>query len=233
MAEEGTDHSERVVSRRAASAGRGTRRRDPKRSQRAILDAAEQVFAQQGYDGASLAGIGEQAGVSAALPAYFFGDKAQLYEHVTQRLFADRDKALGSLADAALSELDGTRDGVRRGLNCLVSGYLGFLVDRPQFVQLMARDALDYRRIGRAEFPRHSTVFEQGVQRFLARINTPQGPAVDSDQLLVSIVALCFFPLEHDTTMLAGMGYRTRSKGFIDRRTEHVVDLLMRALTPG
>lgn len=47
---------------------------------------------------------------------------------------------------------------------------------------------------------------------------------------MVTIIALCFFPLEHDATMLAGMGYKSWSDEFVAHRTEHVVDVLMRIL---
>jgi AcrR family transcriptional regulator len=44
----------------------------------AILDAARRLFAERGYDGASLRAIGAEAGVDAALVVHFFGSKAKL-----------------------------------------------------------------------------------------------------------------------------------------------------------
>ena len=44
----------------------------------AILDAARRLFAERGYDGASLRAIGAEAGVDAALVVHFFGTKARL-----------------------------------------------------------------------------------------------------------------------------------------------------------
>jgi AcrR family transcriptional regulator len=44
----------------------------------AILDAARRLFAEQGYEGASLRAIGAAAGVDAALVVHFFGTKADL-----------------------------------------------------------------------------------------------------------------------------------------------------------
>jgi AcrR family transcriptional regulator len=43
-----------------------------------LLDAALNVFAEKGYDGASLRAIAAQAGVDAALVVHFFGSKAGL-----------------------------------------------------------------------------------------------------------------------------------------------------------
>ena len=44
----------------------------------AILEAARRLFAERGYDGASLRAIGAEAGVDAALVVHFFGTKAKL-----------------------------------------------------------------------------------------------------------------------------------------------------------
>ena len=52
--------------------------RDAERSRAAILGAAEQLLAERGFDGASLADIAALAGVSRATPSYFFGSNSQL-----------------------------------------------------------------------------------------------------------------------------------------------------------
>jgi TetR/AcrR family transcriptional regulator len=166
--------------------------------------------------------------------AYFFKDKATLYAAVIDRLFEDRNRRLEELGEEALAALGGPcpgRDEIRGGLEVLVGGYLRFVLARPTFVQLMTRDALEMARGGRATGPRHSIAYERSVRRFITALSPPPGPGVDPDQLLVSVVALCFFPLEHDATMLAGMGYRAWTPGFVERRVEHVVDVLLRVLT--
>ena len=45
----------------------------------AILDAAREAFAEQGYDGASIRGIATSAGVDPALVHHYFGTKDQLF----------------------------------------------------------------------------------------------------------------------------------------------------------
>jgi AcrR family transcriptional regulator len=49
-------------------------------SREAILEAARTLFAERGYEGASLRAIGASAGVDAALVVHFFGSKANLLE---------------------------------------------------------------------------------------------------------------------------------------------------------
>jgi AcrR family transcriptional regulator len=208
----------------------GTRTRNPEQSRASILDSAERIFARDGYDGASLAEIGRAAGVSAALPAYFFGDKRRLHDAVIERLFRDRDDVLAPVCEEATAALSVEPNGLRRGLELLVGGYLGFLQSRPTFVALMAREALEIPR--RATAPRHSRALERGLDGFIASLVEPARPSLDRGHLLVTLVALCWFPLEHDATMLAGMGYATWTDEFLAERTDHVVDLLMQVLAP-
>lgn len=50
-----------------------------------ILDAAEEVFAEVGYSGATLRTVATRAGVTQALISYYFGSKYGLYEAVFLR----------------------------------------------------------------------------------------------------------------------------------------------------
>src|SRR5712691_10113368 len=77
--------------------------RDAERSRAAILDAAEQLFAERGFDGASLGDIAGAAALSRATPSYFYGNKEQLYAAVLERIFADRDTATREAFDPLVS----------------------------------------------------------------------------------------------------------------------------------
>jgi AcrR family transcriptional regulator len=206
------------------------RRRNAEGSRRAILDAAETLFAAEGFDRASLQAIGRAAGVSAALPAYFFADKEGLYRAVMERLLAARESVLGPVAARAGETLEATGD-LRAGLEILIDGYVDFLRERQSLVRLMGREALDGgRRLGPE--PRHSVAVEEGLARIVRWLGPLPGPSVDHEQLLITTVGLCFFPLEHNDTMLAAMGLDATSEGFTAARKRHVVDLLVRVLTP-
>jgi AcrR family transcriptional regulator len=207
------------------------RRRNAGASRRAILDAAEELFAQRGYERTSLGEIGRRAGVSAALPAYFFGGKHALYEAVLERLLLEREQRLEPLAARAAEELDRTA-ALRPALELLIDGYIDFLRERTALVRLMGREALGGgRRL--APGPRHSVAVAGGLARFLRSLPPPPGPSVDPEQLLITVVALCFFPIEHNDTMLAAMGLDATDAQFAAARKRHVVDVLERVLSGG
>ena len=114
-------------------------------------------------------------------------------------------------------------------LEILIDGYLEFLRMRPALVRLMAREALDGgRRLGPG--PRHSVALEEGLTRFVRSLPADRRPSIDSEQLLITTVALVFFPSEHNDTMLAAMGLDATSERFSVARKRHVVDVLEQIL---
>lgn len=62
---------------------------DAEGAREAILNAAEDVFAEHGFDGARVDAIADKAGYNKSLLFQYFGDKLGLYEAVTRR--ADRE----------------------------------------------------------------------------------------------------------------------------------------------
>lgn len=58
----------------------------------ALIDAAREVFAESGYDGATVRGIAQRAGVDAAMVNHWFGSKEGLFAEAVLRLpFSPKD----------------------------------------------------------------------------------------------------------------------------------------------
>ncbi len=203
----------------------GGKGRDAERSRISILDAAEQLFAELGFTGASLAAIADKAGVSVGLPGYFFGSKEDLHREVLHRVFERRDAALDEVVDAAETLLAESPDDAEGALRKLVGGYVEFLLTTPTFVWLLTRDAIE-RAGDREVAPRHSRHFAERMVEIMTQIGVV-GPGDDSDQLVLSVIGMCYFPLEHDATIVAGMGQRAWSRTFQEKRVDHIVRLLM------
>ena len=204
---------------------RSGRGRDADRSRATILDAAVQLFAVVGFLGASLSGFADGARVSVGLACFFFGSKEELHDAVLQRVFDRRDTALDKVATDAEQLLERSPEAGEEALRLLIRGYVDFLLENPTFVWLLTRDALEHAD-NREELPRHSQRFADRMVTLMARAGVREA-AHAPDQLFLSLIGMCYFPLEHDATIVAGMGQRAWSRSFHDRRVDHIVRLLL------
>ncbi|HET6230896.1 MAG TPA: helix-turn-helix domain-containing protein, partial [Longimicrobiaceae bacterium] len=67
-----------------------------------ILDAAETLFARQGFTATTIKQIGSAAGVNPALIYYHFGNKEALYRELLGRLFGTIVTQGGGLLDGEM-----------------------------------------------------------------------------------------------------------------------------------
>lgn len=201
------------------------RTRNPQRSREAILNAAEQLFAERGFENTSLQDIGAAAGVSRGTPAYFFGSKEQLYRTVLERaLHADH-----AMVDGLRAQLTQPNTTIETVVAAVVGGVIDFLVARPTFLQLIEREARSGSRF-LGSTPALPTVLSDSLALLNDERFRSHTRPVDPTQLLLSIVALCWFPLDHAATFLQPLGIDPFDPVFIQQRKGHVTELILRGL---
>jgi AcrR family transcriptional regulator len=202
--------------------------RDADRSRQAILGAAEELFAARGFEGAGLADIGEAAGVSRGTPSYFFGSKEELYVTVLEAMTADRTAALEPAFRPLVewAEAAEPRESLRTVLSRAVGGYLEFLRERPTFVAIVEREALDGG--GRlAALRTESTVMEDAFGALRRRARAHGLRSFDPTEAVMCLVALGYLPVAHRETLMRRNGLSPDDPTFVRRRRRHIVDLLM------
>ncbi len=87
-----------------------------------ILDAAESVFSDRGFDGAAMKAIATRAGVAQGLLHYHFKEKEGLYSAVIAR----RSSRINQARQTALDTVDfGARDALEQVLHALLRPALG------------------------------------------------------------------------------------------------------------
>lgn len=195
------------------------RSRDAQRSREAILDAAERLFAERGYDATSLQLVGDAAGVSRATPGYFFGSKEGLYRAVFDRAFTRVDAILhDAYAEAESAE-------PRQAIARIVSAYLSM---PHELVRLGDREALRGGTTIQDLEPRLSQL-QSSVDQLHA-LTGERLKDVSPRLLLICIVALAWYPVSHSTTMLPALGLDIDDPGFRSEYATFVTDLLFRGL---
>lgn len=205
-------------------ATRPERTRDAERSRAAILDAAERLFAEQGYDATSLNQVGAAAGVSRGTPGYFFGSKADLYQAVLDRSFAEVREAVREGRARALA----SNESVETILAGAVSDYFDFLAARPNFVRLIEREALSGSRLPHSVS--HLSAGQEALAAISAELGLDDSPSGDAAQLLLSVISLCWFHLIHGRTVAPAVGVRLETSDDLDRRKRHVISLVLHGL---
>ncbi len=205
-------------------ATRPDRTRDAERSRAAILDAAERLFAEQGYEATSLNQVGAAAGVSRGTPGYFFRSKAELYQAVLDRSFAEVREAVREGRARALA----SNESAETILAGAVSDYFDFLAARPNFVRLIEREALSGGRLPHGVS--HLSAGQEALAAISAELGLDDSPSGEAAQLLLSIIALCWFPMIHAHTVAPAVGVRLEEGDELEQRKRHVINLVLHGL---
>jgi AcrR family transcriptional regulator len=102
----------------------------------AILDAAEPLFAGQGFAATTIKQIGAAAGVNPALIYYYFGSKEELYRRLLMHLFT----TIGRRGTERLAAAPSPEAAVR----ALIGVQSEELSQHPSIVRLLAREMADH-----------------------------------------------------------------------------------------
>jgi len=196
--------------------------RDADRTKQTILDAAEAVFARQGFDGTSLQEIGATAQVSRSTPAYFFGNKNDLYEAVLARV-VERAQAAMLGAHAEIDPAKPPEDAVAK----YVGAFLDLLANDQAYLRLIQREAL-------AGASRVATLFGPPVEDTLMALTPAAEKAgISPQRLLLDIIALCWYPFAHEHTLLPTLDMTPRDPAFLQEHKKHLVALICGLMPTG
>ena len=100
-----------------------------------IMEAAEKLFAEKGFDGTSVRDIAEEAGVNLAMISYYFGSKEKLMEN----LFKYRGEFIKLQLESMLQnkELDSLEK-----MYSLIDQYIDKIMKQQCFHRIMAREQM-------------------------------------------------------------------------------------------
>lgn len=198
--------------------------RDAERTRQSILDAATQLFSQQGYAATGLQQVADAAGVARATPSYFFGSKEGLWKAVLE---AQNLLVSGVVPQAlALSGRNASREDI---LSALVEVALDFHLQYPHFLRLRQWSELQENHLNHdvADHPQVIKAAMQGLQLVV------KGTALEGEDvrhLVMSVMTACYAPFIFGNTLGAGLGFDVTTPEFQTQWRAHLKRLLLAAL---
>jgi len=115
------------------------RERDAEVARQAILDAAEQVFAENGFDGARIDAIAAASGYNKSLIFHYFGDKLGLYAEVVKRADREMTELQGRVLTPWFKNEAITTDPrvFKAFLETVVTAIFDYLAEHPRFIRTL------------------------------------------------------------------------------------------------
>lgn len=201
--------------------------RPPPSSRDYILDAAERLFAAQGFARTTIKEIGREAGLNSALLYYYFADKDELYREVLRR-FVSR------LVARTMSELTAGGSPDTR-LRALLRAQGELLIANPHFPRLMVRELAEsegahaveqFHLLASTTFRRLCELIEEGQRAGIFRKNVdPRFAAISTISQVVY-----FFVARPAVRVLLKAGPDGPSPKVVRDFTRHAADFALAAL---
>ncbi len=149
------------------------------RTRGAVLEAAEGLFAERGFDATRLEDIAERVGIRRASIVYYFKDKRELYDAVLGSVFGD--------LHAALTRALTGEAAVAQRIEAAVSSWVDFVGQRPTVARLILREVADATPERRSAVLAYTQPFVELVsQEILARPDFRELRLPDADPVNVA-----------------------------------------------
>ena len=116
------------------------RAHDAEGAREAILNAAEEVFAEHGFDGARIDAIAEVEGYNKSLIFHYYDDKLGLYSAVLKRIDQQASVLQATILEPLLADERLTSDAskFRTFLRAVIRLIFDFLVEHPRILRMLA-----------------------------------------------------------------------------------------------
>ena len=190
-----------------------------------ILDAAEALFAERGFDATRLEDIAERVGIRRASIVYYFKDKRELYDAVLEDVF-------GGLHDA-LAEVLVRGETLTEQIELGVSAWVDYVGRRPSIARLLLREVADANRERGSGVLEQTQRLRQLVQHeVLDRPNRKQTKlsAVDPVHLASAVAGATIFFVVAMPMLVPDLGFDPLSREQLEVHKQEVLRIAQRLL---
>lgn len=191
-----------------------------------ILDAARKVFLENGFDGATMQMISNEAGINKALLHYYYRSKDRLFEAIFIEAFG---QMVPNLMKIFMSEIP-----FEEKIRAFVNTYITTLLHYPQIPQFILHEL--HRNPQRIVELIQSTgikpefVFEV-IQQEMEKGNIRR---MDPRQFMVNMLALCIFPFAARPLIQGFIFHNDQATfdRFMEERINSVAEFILKAIMP-
>ena len=188
-----------------------------------ILQAAESLFAEHGYDGVSIRDIVSKAGVNLAAIHYHFGTKQKLYQEIIATYLKQVRQSVQELAQSPADP--------REKIRLFTQRYFMMIYHHPRLSSIMAKEIAHgghhmpalVERYMRPNFEALCQFIQEGMHQKFFR-------PVDIQLAAFSLISMCIFFFNARTVALQVLHMKDYSETFIRKSSVHTADLFLAGL---
>ncbi len=169
------------------------REHDAEGTRAAILHAAEEVFAEHGFDGARIDAIAAKSGYNKSLIFHYFTDKLGLYTAVVARMIEESDyltsATLYIYSDASVYDAAW----LRSFLEMTVRGAFDYLLAHPKSLRIITWEAAEGWQTFKQVITKLDLSRLEAIRRILAKIQHSDllRPGLDPTMMFSIIISIC------------------------------------------
>lgn len=194
----------------------------------AILQAAEEVFIQKGYDGARMVEIANRAGVGHPLLHYHFSNKEMLFQQVVQQKFCILSQILWVLLEE--KNLD-----IRENIATMVSRHFDFVQQHGNYIRFIINELemhpqlfTENRSLVLEQFKKNSGKLQEVLDE--AAANGEICP-IKAENLLMDILSLNVFSI-CAKALINSFKENLDEKSFLETRKAENIKMILGRLQP-
>lgn len=195
--------------------------RNPEKSKAAILNAAEDEFANKGFWGARVDEIAASADINKRMIYAYFGDKEALYSAVLLNTYSKMEEVESTLIKRNLSGIELVKE--------IISTYFDFLYNNPNFVNILMWENLNKGKyLKKIE---NQVIERKTISYFINAIEKGKTIGIfkddiDSYNVVLSMITTCFANFSNQYTLSRLFHTDLTNIEIIDERKKHTIKLI-------
>lgn len=214
---------------------RPKRERDAEVARKTILDAAEEIFAEHGFDGARIDAIAAASGYNKSLIFHYFDDKLGLYTAVLKRIEQQGNEYQAKMLGPWLGDKDLTSDAgkFRTFVEIVIRWIFDYVVENPRVLRMFAWEAAE----GWKTIKKIASVFDtEDVEMFRQLLNKAQEarlirPGTDPYLMFLMAITTCMsYPIFTPYLEMAFEDEDLSSPDALVRAREMIVDFVVHGI---